>query len=95
MSKSSKRRLLVYDTHLIYTFHFWQHLLDLNTFQLRLPFITLSAAKYLGTMPVRIMAGVKGGELVWDFCLWHRTQLQYLKPSAGLPGDSQQERRPL
>jgi len=50
-----------FDCEHVWTFHFWQHFLDMANCTVNLPFATIEAAKYLGTLPISIQASTKGG----------------------------------
>jgi hypothetical protein len=82
----SKHRNLVgyeYNPDFVYTFDFYQHLLNLSTFQIDLGFMKYDAIKVLGVRPIQVMA------IVWDpiadndskprylynFEVWHRRSL--------------------
>jgi hypothetical protein len=55
----------------VYTFHFWQHLLDLAACRLNFAFASFDLARHLNRQPLRLMAQLPDGERLWDFGLWH------------------------
>ncbi|DBB17538.1 TPA: hypothetical protein ACH3X3_002599 [Trebouxia sp. C0006] len=63
-----------FDCEHVWTLHFWQHFLDVANCTIKLPFATIEAAKYLGTMPISIQASTRDGQDLWSWKLWHEKQ---------------------
>lgn len=75
MSDARNRKGYVFDTEHVYTFHFWQHLLDLSTYELDMSIRQFSLSRHLGGQPLQLMAKTKGDEYVWSFLMWHESLL--------------------
>ena len=60
-----------FDTEHVYTFYFWQHLLDLASFKLTTGFRIFDLQQHLNGQPLRLMAQMPTGETLWDFHVWH------------------------
>ena len=60
-----------FDTSHVYTFNFYQDLLDLSTYSLKMGFFSLSLDRYLNGQPVQIMCKTKDGRYLWNFQIWH------------------------
>ena len=84
MSARKRKRLLsdprwastvAYTTEPIYTFDFYQHLLDAKEYRLDLGFTTISLAPSLNGQPIQIMAKALDGRYLWSFQLWHEKLL--------------------
>ncbi len=59
----------------VYTFHFWQHMLDCAAFKLDLGFAAFDLAKHLDGQPLQLMAQQKSnGNYLWRFKLQHQCQ---------------------
>lgn len=63
-----------FDCDHVWTFHFWQHFLDVAECKVKLPLTTIDAAKYLGRMPISIQASTREGQDLWSWQLWHEKQ---------------------
>lgn len=66
---------VAYTTEPIYTFDFYQHLLDAKEYRLDLGFTTISLAPSLNGQPIQIMAKALDGRYLWSFQLWHEKLL--------------------
>lgn len=76
MSDARNRAGRSYDPGLVYTFHFWQHLLDLSTFELDMSLKQFSLSRHLDGQPIQLMAKTKNtGEYLWKFEMWHESLL--------------------
>lgn len=76
MSDQRNYSRLLYDTENIWTFHFWQHLLDLSTFNLDMSLRQFSLSGHLNGQPLQLMAkDRKSEEYLWSFEVWHETLL--------------------
>eukprot|EP00210_Caulerpa_lentillifera_P003431 g3274.t1 len=72
MSQSKNRKNFVFDSDHIWTFHFWQHVLDLERFELDIRIKRISLLPILNGQPLRLMARHQNGTRLWDFALVHR-----------------------
>lgn len=76
MSDQRNHSGLVYDTQYIWTFHFWQHLLDLSTFKLDMSLRQFSLSGHLDNQPLQLMAKDReSDEYLWSFEAWHESLL--------------------
>ncbi|GMH32235.1 hypothetical protein BSKO_00069 [Bryopsis sp. KO-2023] len=81
MSDQKNRANLYYDKENVWTFHFWQHLLDLSTFKLDMSLRQFSLSGHLDGQPLQLMAKSRAGEYLWNFDVWHQSLIPD-KPSA-------------
>ena len=59
----------------VYTFHFWQHMLDCAAFKLDLGIAAFDLAKHLDGQPLQLMAQQSSnGAYLWQFHLEHDSQ---------------------
>lgn len=83
---ASKRRRMFLDARnrkgrefapgLVYTFHFWQHMLDCAAFKLDLGIAAFDLAKHLNGQPLQLMAQQSStGAYLWQFHLQHDSQV--------------------
>lgn len=63
----------------MYTFYFWQHLLDLAAFKLNTGIRTFELRRHLNGQPLRLMAQLPNGETLWDFHVWHEAVVDSTK----------------
>jgi len=77
-SRAEAARKHVFDTSNVYTFEFYQDLLDLSTYSLRLGLVSLSLERYLNGQPIQIMSKAKDGRYLWNFQVWHASLLRYV-----------------
>jgi len=63
-----------FDTNKIYTFQFYQHLLDLNEYKLDILGSKWDLTKYLNGQPIKIYAGCDD-DVFWSFDIWHSSLL--------------------
>ena len=61
----------VFDTESIYTFDFYQNILDTATYSLDLGFTKLGMAKVLDGQPIQVLAKTADGRDLWNFQIWH------------------------
>ena len=64
-----------FDTTHVWTFKFWQHLLDLSTYQLDLTIKRIHLLHHLNGQPLQLMARDADGRFLWNFEMWHRDLL--------------------
>ena len=79
-SSSSRKKMLsdpkeadrfTYDTESVYTFDFYQHLLDVSSYKLNLGLIKLGISESLNNQPIQILAKTTDNRYLWSFCIWH------------------------
>lgn len=56
----------------VWTFHFWQHLLDLERFELDVTIKRIALIPILNGQPLRLLARLRNGRILWNFELVHR-----------------------
>ena len=66
----------------MYTFHFWQHLLDMASLQLAMPLARINLAAHLDGQPLQLLACLRDGREVWAFDVWHEALLPAAGPHA-------------
>ena len=59
----------------MYTFHFWQHLLDMASLQLATPLMRIRLAAHLDGQPLQLLACLRDGREAWAFDVWHEALL--------------------
>ena len=64
-----------FDTESIYTFDFYQNLLDASTYNLSIGFTNLAMKKRLDGQPIQSMAKTRDGRYLWSFQIWHEKLL--------------------
>jgi hypothetical protein len=64
-----------FDTESIYTFDFYQNLLDTASYSLDLGFTKLGMAKVLDGQPIQILAKHIDGRSIWNLQVWHKNLL--------------------
>lgn len=62
-----------YGTDAVYTFDFYQHLLDVSTYELNLGLVRLCISESLNKQPIQILAKTTDGRYLWSFCIWHES----------------------
>jgi len=68
--------LFEFSTHYVYTFDFFQHLLDVKDYSLNVGITTVSLAPSLDGQPIQLLAKVGStNEYLWNFQLWHEDLL--------------------
>ena len=66
----------VYDIHSVYTFDFFQHLLDASNYELDLGVKRVKLAQILDGQPLQVLALTRAGEVAWKSQLWHESLLR-------------------
>ncbi|GMI59542.1 hypothetical protein ScalyP_jg12009 [Parmales sp. scaly parma] len=75
LSNTRHNQLFEYDTDHVYTFDFFQHLLDVSNYALNVKIANVKLVSSLDGQPIQIMAKTKTGEYLWNFQLWHEDLL--------------------
>ena len=73
---TSHSKGLSYDTKSVYTFDFYQHLLDASQYELDLGVKRVKLANALDGQPLQILAVTRDGREAWKFQLWHEALLR-------------------
>ena len=71
LAAPSRAARYAFDTESIYTFDFYQNILDTANYSLDLGFTTLGMAKVLDGQPIQILAKTNDGRNLWNFQVWH------------------------
>ena len=64
-----------FDTESVYTFDFYQNILDTATYSLDLGFTKLGMTKVLDGQPIQILAKHGDGRSIWNLQVWHKNLL--------------------
>ena len=64
-----------FDSESVYTFDFYQNILDTATYSLDLGFTKLGMTKVLDGQPIQILAKHSDGRSIWNFQVWHKNLL--------------------
>jgi hypothetical protein len=64
-----------FDTESVYTFDFYQNILDTATYSLDLGFTKLGMTKVLDGQPIQILAKHSDGRSIWNLQVWHKNLL--------------------
>jgi hypothetical protein len=62
-----------YGTDAVYTFDFYQHLLDVSTYELNIGLIRLRISESLNNQPIQILAKTTDGRYLCSFCVCHES----------------------
>ena len=83
LSNANNASKHVYDVQSVYTFDFYQHLLDAANYELDLGVKKIKLAKILDGQPLQVLAMERGGEPAWKVQLWHESLLKMHGEKAG------------
>lgn len=64
-----------YDTDTIYTFDFYQNILDVSTYSLKLGFTEIKMLKSLDYQPIQFLGKTGDGRYLWSLQIWHEKML--------------------
>eukprot|EP00566_Odontella_aurita_P006284 CAMPEP_0113546102 /NCGR_PEP_ID=MMETSP0015_2-20120614/11623_1 /TAXON_ID=2838 /ORGANISM="Odontella" /LENGTH=601 /DNA_ID=CAMNT_0000446527 /DNA_START=238 /DNA_END=2043 /DNA_ORIENTATION=- /assembly_acc=CAM_ASM_000160 len=76
LSDPSRAAQYTYDTESVYTFDFYQSLLDCNTYSLDLGFTSVGLSKSLDGQPIQVLSKTKDGRYLWSFQIWNESLLK-------------------
>lgn len=86
-SKKENLNKYYFDPSFVYTFNFYQDLLDMSTFEVALGFARIDISRFLGPLPISIMAAVVDlgegrvdeiePEYLYHLEVWHEKSFQY------------------
>jgi hypothetical protein len=72
MAEPRARQGLQFTTQHVWTFHFWQHLLDIANFELDLTLAQFSLAQHLDGQPLAMMGKSRSrDQYLWALESWH------------------------
>jgi len=75
LSVPSKAKQYKYDTRSVYTFDFYQHLIDVSTYSLDIGITKLGLPHSLNNQPIQCMAKTSDDRYLWNFLMWHESLL--------------------
>ena len=75
MRSKSERQSFIFSPDFVYTFHFWQHLLDCAKYEVDLV-NTFDLTKYLNGQPLQVMGlNSRTGRYLWNLHMCHESLL--------------------
>lgn len=80
-----------FDTETVYTFDFYQSLLDVKTYSLDLGLANIGMSSILNGQPIQSLCKTTGGKYLWSFQFWHESLLQVSNNYGG--GDDDKSRK--
>jgi len=75
MASPSRAEKYAYDTESIYTFDFYQNILNTADYSLDLGFTKIGIGKILDGQPIQVLGKTKDGRNLWNFQVWHEKLL--------------------
>ena len=75
LASPDRAAMYSFDTESIYTFDFYQNLLDTASYSLDLGFTKLGMSKVLDGQPIQILAKHVDGRNIWNLQVWHKNLL--------------------
>lgn len=75
LANSQKASQYTFDTDTVYTFDFYQNLLNVNTYSLDLGIASISMSPILNGQPIQCLAKTTDGRYIWNFQIWHESLL--------------------
>ncbi len=76
LANPKRAKKYFYDTESVYTFDFYQSILDVKTYSLDLGFTKINLAKRLDGQPIQILSKTRNGKYLWSFQVWHEKLLK-------------------
>jgi hypothetical protein len=65
----------MFDTETVYTFDFYQNLLNVNTYSLDLGIANINLSPILNGQPIQSLCKTTEGRYLWSFQIWHESLL--------------------
>uniref|UniRef100_A0A7S1BVM1 Domain of unknown function at the cortex 1 domain-containing protein n=1 Tax=Corethron hystrix TaxID=216773 RepID=A0A7S1BVM1_9STRA len=65
-----------FNTEFVYTFDFYQHLLDIGTYSMNAAFSKVDLTPSLNNQPIQVLSKTKDGRYLWSFDIWHENCLE-------------------
>jgi hypothetical protein len=75
LANPKKASKYTFDTETVYTFDFYQNLLNVNTYSLELGIASISMCPILNGQPIQCLAKTTDGRYIWNFQIWHESLL--------------------
>jgi len=86
LSQPNRSKDYTFDTESVYTFDFYQSLLDVSTYSLDVGFAKLGLTPVLDGQPIQCLSKTRDGRYLWSFQLWHEKLLpNNIEPDAIMP----------
>ena len=76
LANPKRAKKYFFDTESVYTFDFYQSILDVKTYSLDLGFTKVNLAKRLDGQPIQILSKTRSGKYLWSFQVWHEKLLK-------------------
>lgn len=75
LAKPQNAEQYCFNTESVYTFDFYQNLLDVATYSLDLGTAKIGLTKFLDGQPIQVMSKTTDGRYLWSFQVWHEDLL--------------------
>lgn len=75
LSQPLRAQEYTFNTESVYTFDFYQSLLDVSTYSLDLGIIKLGLSPVLDGQPIQCLSKTRDGRYLWSFQIWHENLL--------------------
>jgi hypothetical protein len=75
LSDPTRASKYTYDTETVYTFDFYQNLLNVNSYKLELGIANISLCPTLNCQPIQCLCKTTDGRYLWSFQIWHEDLL--------------------
>jgi hypothetical protein len=79
LSNPSRASKYTFDTETVYTFDFYQNILNVNTYSLELGIANISLCQTLNGQPIQCLCKTTDGRYLWSFQIWHEDLLRWTK----------------
>jgi Protein of unknown function (DUF1769)/Domain found in Dishevelled, Egl-10, and Pleckstrin (DEP) len=76
LANPNRAKKYTFDTETVYTFDFYQSLLNVVTYSLELGVANIGMAPILNGQPIQCLCKTTDGRYLWSFQLWHESLLQ-------------------
>lgn len=76
LSDPRRAKDYTFDTDSVYTFDFYQSLLDCKSYSLDLGFTKVGLSKSLDGQPIQVLAKTRDGRYLWSFQIWNESLLK-------------------
>jgi hypothetical protein len=79
LANPKKSSRYTFDVDRVYTFDFYQNLLNVGTYKLDLGIASISMSPILNGQPIQCLAKTTDGRYLWSFQIWHESLVPRLK----------------